>query len=64
MTIVNGNEMRARNVEDDEVLRARLRTWTPRARMAKLVTISKVLESVLVEKFAIPFLQRKLILIR
>ena len=56
LTIVNGNEMRAQNVEDDEVLRARLRTWTLRTRMAKLVMISKVLESVLVKKFAIPFL--------
>ena len=58
LTIVNGNEMRAQNVEDDEVLRARLRTWTLCTRMAKLVTISKVLESVLVEKFAIPFLRK------
>jgi hypothetical protein len=59
MTIIDGNEMRTRDIEDDEVLGARVRTWTARSRMAKLITISKIKERILLEKISFPLLQKK-----
>ena len=56
MTEVDGNKVRARDVEDDEVLRARVRTRTRRSRVAKLIMVSKVLKGVLVEESAVPSL--------
>jgi hypothetical protein len=58
LTIVDGDKMRTRYVEDDKVLGARVRTWTRRARMAELVTITEVLKRVLLEEFTIPFLRK------
>jgi hypothetical protein len=46
--------MRAGDVEDDEVLRARLRTRTRCSGMTKLITKSNVLKRVLVEKLTVP----------
>ena len=48
--------MRSSYVENDEVLGPRVRKRTLGARMAKLITISEVLERLLVETFAIPSL--------
>jgi hypothetical protein len=48
--------MRARDIEDDEVFRARQRARTGSVRVANLIGQSKVLESVLVEKLAVPSL--------
>jgi hypothetical protein len=58
MTIVDGKEMRTRDIEDDKVLGARVRTWTARSRMAELKTISKIMERILLEKISFPLLQR------
>jgi hypothetical protein len=46
--------MRARNIEDNEVLWARLRTWTRCSGMSELITKTKVLKRVLVEKLTVP----------
>jgi hypothetical protein len=44
MTIVDGNKVRAGDVEDDEILGARMRTWTRRSRVPKLIMKSEILE--------------------
>jgi hypothetical protein len=59
MTIVDGNEMGTRDIKNDEVLGARVRTWTARSRMAELISISKIFERVLLKKFPFPFLGKK-----
>lgn len=56
MAIVYGNKMRARDIKDDEVLGARVRTRTGGSRMAELITISMILESVLFEIKTFPCL--------
>jgi len=56
MTVVDGDKVRARDVKDDEILWARVRTQTWRSRVAKLIMVSKVLKGVFIEEFAIPSL--------
>jgi hypothetical protein len=56
MAIVDGNKMRTRYIENDEVLGPRVRRRTLAARMAQLITISEVLKRLLVETFAVPSL--------
>lgn len=59
VTVVDSDIMRARDVEDEEVLRAWLRTraWCPR--MTKLVAKTNTLERNLIEKSAVPSLMTK-----
>jgi len=59
VAVVDRDIMRARDVEDEEVLRPRLRTraWCPR--MAKFVTKSKALERNLIKESTIPSLQQQ-----
>ena len=59
MTVVDHNEVRARDIKYDEILWARARTRTRRSRVAKLITVSKVLKRVFIEEFAVPPLDRK-----
>jgi len=56
VTIVYGNKVRARGIEDDEILGTSLRAWAWCTRMTKLVSMAEVLERVLIEKFTVPSL--------
>ena len=56
VTIVYSNKVRAGGIEDDEILGTSLRAWAWCTRMAKLVSMAMVLESVLIEKFTVPSL--------
>jgi hypothetical protein len=54
LTIVDGNRVRARDIEDSEVLGARARTWTSSSRMTELISMTMVLKRVFVKKFTVP----------
>lgn len=56
VTIVYGNKVRAGGIEDDEILGTSLRAWAWCTGMTKLVSMAKVLERVLIEKFTVPSL--------
>jgi hypothetical protein len=58
LTIVDSNRVRARDIEDGEVLGARARTGTSSSRVAKLISMTKVLKRVLVEKLTVPSLPK------
>ena len=56
VTVVDGDEVRARGIKDDEILGTSLRAWAWCTRMSKLILMAQVLESVLIEKFTVPSL--------
>ena len=58
VTIIERDEMRARDIEDDKLLWTSLRTRTDSARMAKLINETEVLKRVVIEEPAIPSLMK------
>ena len=58
VAIVERDGMRARDIEDDELLWTSERTRTGSAKMAKLIRETEVLERVIIKKLAIPSLMK------
>ena len=56
MTEVDSDVVRAGNVEDKEILRARLGTRAWRPRMTELVTKTKAMQRNLIEESSVPAL--------
>jgi hypothetical protein len=56
LTVIDGDGMRAGEVEYNKILRTGLRARTARSGMAKLIPMSKVLEGVVIKKLPIPSL--------
>jgi len=59
VTVVDGDIMWARDVKDEEVLGAWLRTRAWRPSMTKLVAETKALERNLIEEITVPSLMTK-----
>jgi hypothetical protein len=56
-TVIDGNGMKARNVEDNKILWTSVGTWTSSSGVAKLIPVSEVLERVFVEELPVPSLK-------